>query len=479
MKRKRRSKLRVPSVSEEFDSAQLGDIRRVKRLQEIACDLSKAPDRSFPEQMGSEAALEGLYRFLGSEEVTDEAILAAHAEETALRVEEVHEALCIHDTSEYEFSGDVVRDGLGRLGRRRQGFLFHPSLAVAADSFRPLGVLAAKAWVRPWRTRNPDSERTKESARWLEGVRAAEERVGDRGQLIHVMDREGDIYGLYAELTERGKKRFVIRLAQDRRVLSDELGTDPVKLREALEGEHEVLTLEVPLSPRKADPRPGRSKSLPPRDWRMATLTFSAKRLTFLRPKNERASSPLPASIDVNVVHVREVNAPEGEEPVEWLLVTTEPIATREDVVKIVNWYRARWLIEEFFKATKTGCEFEERQLESYDTLLKALMIFIPIATQMLLLRHLERTDPDAPASAALSASQIAVLRAHKRTRLRANASVRDALRAVAALGGFIKNNKRPGWLVLSRGMNKLVAMVAGWELAHLEDLDPERCDRC
>lgn len=468
MKTRKRSKVKVPSVSGEFENADLGDARRVKRLQQVASDLCNAPDRSFPEQMGSDAGLEGLYRLLGSEDVSAEAILEAHAEETALRVQEVREALCLHDTSEYEFSGEVVREGLGRLGRKRQGFLFHPSFAVAADSFRPLGILAAKAWVRPWRTKDSKTDEQKESGRWLDGVRAAEERVGGRGQLIHVMDREGDIYALYAEMVEGAKERFVIRLAQDRRVLSEELGEEPVKLREALEDQKKLLTLEVPLSPRKLDPRPGRSKSLPPRDWRMATLVFSAKRLTFLRPKNALVSTGLPASIDVNVVHVREINAPEGEEPVEWLLVTTEPIATREDVVKIVNWYRARWQIEEFFKATKTGCAFEERQLESYDTLLKALMIFLPIAIQMLLLRHLERSDPNASASAALSATQIAVLRAHKKIRLRANASVRDALRAVAALGGFIKNNKRPGWLVLSRGMNKLVAMVAGWELAQM-----------
>jgi hypothetical protein len=76
----------------------------------------------------------------------------------------------------------------------------------------------------------------------------------------------------------------------------------------------------------------------------------------------------LPAELQVNVVHVLEVGAPVGERPIEWLLLTNEPIASREQVAAVIEGYRTRWTIEEYFKALKTGCAFEQRKLESFRT---------------------------------------------------------------------------------------------------------------
>jgi len=469
MSRKKRSRSSVPSVGDEFATAELGDDRRVKRLQEIARTLSAAPNRSFPEQAGSDAKLEGLYRLVENENVEPEVILRAHSELTADRVAEVKEALAIHDTSEFAFSGDVRREGLGWLGTQFQGFLFHPTFAVDAASLRPLGILAAKTWTRKGsRGKNGNKKRKadpKESGRWLEGVQAAESRLNGGGELIHVMDREGDIYELFAAMVD-AKHRFVVRLTQDRRVMPESEPNPTTRLRAALEAQKELLSVTVPLSARTLDPRPHRSKSLPPRDARTATLGFAAKTITVLRPMIVKASSALPKSIEVNVVHVYEVAPPAGEEPVDWLLMTTEPIATTADVTRIVTWYRARWLIEELFKAIKTGCAFEDRQLESLHTLTNALMIFLPIAVQLLLMRHLERMDTKLPATAVLSPTQIKVLQVNPDVRLRSNPTVHDALRAIAKLGGFLKKNGQPGWLTLSRGMVKLGAQVLGWTLA-------------
>ena len=80
----------------------------------------------------------------------------------------------------------------------------------------------------------------------------------------------------------------------------------------------------------------------------------------------------------------------------EWQLVTSEPIGTQEQVLRVVDWYRGRWLIEEFFKALKTGCAYEKRQLESFATLQIALALLAPVAWQLLLLRQLARAAPDA-----------------------------------------------------------------------------------
>jgi DDE family transposase len=70
--------------------------------------------------------------------------------------------------------------------------------------------------------------------------------------------------------------------------------------------------------------------------------------------------------LTLNVVRVWEPKPPRGAPAVCWMLYTSEPIDTAEQLLTIVDQYRSRWVIEEFFKALKTGCAFEKRQLESY-----------------------------------------------------------------------------------------------------------------
>ena len=171
----------------------------------------------------------------------------------------------------------------------------------------------------------------------------------------------------------------------------------------------------------------------------------------------------MPPSLKVNVVTVTERGCPDGVEPVSWFLVTTEPIKTRAQIEFIVDAYRTRWVVEEFFKALKTGCQFERRQLETAHSLLNALAILAPVAWRLLLLRHLARAKPKAPASAALTEKQLEVLRAVARKPLPPRANARDAMLAVAALGGHLKSNGDPGWLVIGRGLHDLLLLELGW----------------
>jgi hypothetical protein len=175
------------------------------------------------------------------------------------------------------------------------------------------------------------------------------------------------------------------------------------------------------------------------------------------------------------VVFGWEAQPPPGETPVEWWLVTTESIDTIDHVLQIVEWYRTRWLIEEFFKCLKTGCAYEKRQLESLDTLLVALALLAPIAWQLLLLRHLARVLPAAPAHVVLTPRQLLVLRASPGgATLSPQPTTKEALRAVARLGGHLRQNGEPGWLVLGRGLQKLLQREAGWAAAE----QARRCDQ-
>ena len=163
------------------------------------------------------------------------------------------------------------------------------------------------------------------------------------------------------------------------------------------------------------------------------------------------------------MVRVWEANPPDGAAPTEWLLYTSEPIETPEQQLRVVDYYRARWTIEEYFKAIKTGCEFEKKQLQDFEGLSNLLATFAPIAYRLLLLRTEVARGSDTPASNVLSTDELDVLRARGRIKLPAKPTVRDAYLAIAALGGHIKYSGNPGWLTLSRGYEKLELLVEGW----------------
>jgi len=132
---------------------------------------------------------------------------------------------------------------------------------------------------------------------------------------------------------------------------------------------------------------------------------------------------------------------------------------------KICSGLTAWWVIEEYFKALKTGCALERRQLENKRAILNALAVLAPIAWQLLLLRSLSRTAPDEPSTAVLTRLRLALLERHPKLNLRSGATVREAMLAVAQLGGHIKNNGDPGWLVLGRGYEKLLLLEEGARL--------------
>lgn len=144
-------------------------------------------------------------------------------------------------------------------------------------------------------------------------------------------------------------------------------------------------------------------------------------------------------------------------------MLTSLPIHDDAAILYAVDCYRAGWTIEEYFKALKTGCQFERRQLASAHSLLNALAILAPVAWRLLLLRHLARAEPTAPAADALTEKQLEVLGAVAKKPLRPRPNAREAMLAVAALGEHLKSNGNPGWLVVGRGMHDLLLFELGW----------------
>jgi hypothetical protein len=473
---------RTFSVDEEFSEVHFGDKRLATRLKKLAKSLSARPGESFPEAVGSISALEATYRFLGNPKVTPEDILSPHIEATIRRICSSERVVIAHDTTTFTFRGDSMRAGLGwltsdsRKHRGRQGFLAHFSLAVSrSSSVNPLGVLGFHSFVRTGKAKGKTVLRNSkqivnESDRWGESVERVENLFPSDIHPIHVMDREADDYQLFSELSQ-SKRRFVIRIRQNRMNCQLPVSFEQSKLFELLGTALIRCERTVFLSKRGIkECFPNNRKTNTPRNSRIAQLEISATSLTL--PRTGFAPKYLPEKITVNCVHVREINAPPNAEPVDWKLLSQEPIETTEDILNIVDDYRARWIIEEYFMALKTGCAFEKRQLESRFSLLNALAVFSPIAWQLLRLRVFDRSEPNLPAKSVLTKAQIGVLCAISKSQLdEPHLSVGKAFAAIAELGGHIPNNGKPGWRVLARGLEKLLTMEIAWIAA-------KRCDQ-
>lgn len=456
-------------VAGELGRARLGDPRRSRRLGQVVDKLRGHPDASFPVAMGSAGQLEALYRLVNNRAVTMEQILLPHFEATVERGGAAERVLVVHDTTYFTFQGQ--REGLGRINESDHGFWGHFSLAVhrwSTDGRRPLGLLALETGTRHGPSRWKGKERSgraddKETYRWNRAVDVVEQRLQGPSHraVVHVMDREADNYELLAPMVTAGH-RFIVRLSYDRRLETEQVAY----ISDALEGRPLLAERQVELAARVLSPKASgkQRKRHPPRPVRRADLEIRAERVQIRRP--EQAPRTLPSSIVLQVVQVLEVQPPEGQAPVDWVLLTTEPINTAAQVEQIVDDYRARWLVEEYFKALKSGCAFEKRQLTSKHALHNALGLLAPIAWELLLLRDTARREPDAPASAVLSPHLQPVLAALVHRPLPKTPTAADVVYAIAGLGGHLKRNGPPGWMTLGRGYQKLLDAFQGWQAA-------------
>src|SRR2546428_5188952 len=193
----------------------------------------------------------------------------------------------------------------------------------------------------------------------------------------------------------------------------------------------------------------------PARDARFARLAFAARRVSLRRTSTAKGAGT--ERLSVNVVHVLEPEPPAGEVPVEWFLLTSLPVSTPKQIACVVDYYRARWVIEEDVMALNTGSQYERRQLTTSKRLLNAIALLAPVAWRLLLLRHLARPQPERPARDALTASHVAVLRAVSKAPLPQKLSVSDALLAITRLGGLIRATGEPGRLDLDHGIRYIM----------------------
>lgn len=470
----------MQDVVDEFESLVLPDERLCRRVRSFVKAAWQSPSESFPRMLQDAAQLEGGYRLLNNPRVTFSALQAPHIGRAAARARQAEEIVVVHDSTQVE-TPDLDESEAGYLNTGRLGYQAHVSLAVGLRPDgppRPFGVLSVEAEFKP---RAPESHGTKKKSktsaataraknkaflRWFRGVEASAEALGESAYVVHVADREADSYPLFSKVLELGHG-CVFRLRNDRRakLVDDDIDEDWSSLSEIASAMQGTFERMVPLSKRGNKAAPGRLKTHPPREARGAVLHYSAAPVEIKKPHYQPADA-MPASLELGLVRVWEPSPPAGETAVEWLLLTTEPCGTPAEIMRVVDLYRARWVIEDFFKALKTGCALEDRQLESRHALLNALALFLPIAVHLLWLRTCARDVPDAPATEVFTPIQLEVLGHLSHRKLPPKPTVAQAMWSLAGLGGHIANNGWPGWQVLGRAFVTFVQAVNTWQIA-------------
>lgn len=447
-------------AQQTFGNAKLGDARRTQRLVDAAAALASHPGASIPAACeNNPARMEGFYKLLRNDDVRPQDIQEASFDATALAAQgEGHEGdlLLIHDTTSIS-PVHALREELRTKVGSPAGYEVHTGLLVGAETGVPVGVLGQLVWSRT----TPQSEQlmTIESEKWRRLDEQTSQREIDQKRLIRVADRESDIFG-YIDFLDENKYRFVLRAAQNRRITR--------------QGEHEYLwqaaqhapilgTRVITVEQRGSQKKGLEQSARDARTRRQITTTLRATQVEVKEPGGHK-------TLGVNIVYV---SSEDGE--LEWLLLTREPIDTLEDVQRVVKYYEARWLIEQFHKSWKTGCKVEERRMGSLDNFLRIMAITAPIAVRLLHLQTLSNLpDNAAPATEVLSPVEVQVLWAKIQGGPLPDTmpSCRWAYIAIAKLAGWTdsKRTGRIGLDTLWRGMERLAALAEGWQIARALD---------
>ena len=400
-------------------------------------------------------------RFLGNTKVTTERVIESWSEGTVAAAEGRH-VLAIQDTSEINFTTTASRRrGLGEIGRGNgRGVLLHPMLAVDAENGSCLGLLSGQVWTRKGRRTVSHDLRDlsdKESQRWVATALAAKPLLAKAAMVTVLGDRESDIFALYAGAAEQ-HFHVIARSMHDRK-LADDSG-----LYAASEAMAVVDQRTIVLSARAQ-----RAERVVPLELRFGAVSLARPQRKFLRH--------LPESLPLNLVDVREVDPQTGTEPLHWRLLTTHSVANAEQAWRIVDWYKQRWLIEQFFRVLKTqGFRLEDSQVATADRLLKLVAIAAKAAVITLQLLQARDGRSHQPVRLAFDADEVTTLAALNRNlevqskRLK-NPHPPDSLAwaawIIGRLGGWdgYPSSKPPGPITMKHGLEYFHAVATGWSL--------------
>ena len=451
-------------IADELNGINLGDERLNKRSKHLVEALAANPEASINAACDGWGDTLAAYRFFDNPSVNPEELLRPHRQATVRRMREHPVVLLPQDTTELDFTKHPPKDARCLNKAERFGLYSHTHLAVTPDKLI-LGVVGIDYFDRAPETLGKTEERStlpieqKESFRWLEGYRLACQLATDLPgtQIVSIADREADIYDIFVDAQQQPDPRadYIIRAKVDRCTLERNLAAGPAvfcKVRDEVSATKLLTTRTLELS------------ETPKRKARIAHLEVRALTVQ-VKPPHERSYLP---SVTMNVVLIEEVGGPGDGTDVSWLLLTSLPIATAADVLKVIDYYAARWVAEIYFRMLKTGCRVEEIQLETQARLKNCLTLYAIIAWRVLYLTYLNRTCPTLPCTVAFEESEwkSVWLIVAKKPLPKKPPNLAEMLRLLTQLGGY--NNRAgeapPGPQPMWIGLRRMADFATAWQ---------------
>lgn len=379
-------------IEKELEGIDLGDKRLNRRSGGILEALAANPQASINSACEGWSDTLAAYRFFKNPAIKPDQILQPHVAATVRRINEHPVVLIVQDTTELDFSLHPPEDAECLNKEDRFGLYDHTHLAVTPEQLC-LGVVGVEEFDRTPESLGKAKERAtlpieqKESLRWLTGYRLASRLAGETPttQIVSVADREADIYDIFMEAEQHPTPAdFIIRAKIERCTLERDPDSGPAAYRkvrdEVSDSELRTMrTIELPQTPK--------------RKARQAELEIRAIEVV-VKPPHARSSLP---SVTYNVVLVEEINGPGDGTDVSWLLITSLPIDSVKDILRVIDYYVARWTVEVYFRVLKTGCRVEEIQLETMHRVKNCLAFYRIIAWRVMYLTHLNRECPSLP----------------------------------------------------------------------------------
>ena len=469
-------------AQETFGTVRLGDARR-KRAVQIAEALAHDPGASLPAQLHDEAALKATYRFLETPDITYEQLIAPHVAQTRQLIRQQAQVLLHQDTTEVDYQHHPKTSGLGPIGNgTHHGYLLQTVLASVPESREVLGIAQQEPFLRQaapkGETKRQRHLRERESDVWYRSVQA----IGSPPpgvQWIHVGDRYGDMFP-FLTLCQQLHCDFVVRACRDRCV---DLQVEDPQAPVARRSHHQRRPGQEPAPARLLLFEVVRAWSAQAscdldleasqkRRARVAHVQVSWGVLRLLPPQGPDGAGLHP--LVVWVVRVWEPKPPPDVEPLEWVLLTSVPCDSAQQAWQRVEWYRGRWVVEDYHQGLKTGCRLEERHLQTYEGLRRLLGFLSPLAVRLLQLRWTARQRPQQAAAGVLPPEVeqvVAALAELPATEL----SVEQAWHTIARYGGYLgrKGDGPPGWKTLWKGWFYVQAVLEGVQLAARLPLEP------
>lgn len=457
-------------ASEEFRAIAFGDERLSNRLLKLANSFSSQPGKSIPGNCQSWAETKAAYRFFDNKKVTSEKILQPHIDSSLVRMQGQPVILLVQDTTVLNYTGQKERKNSGPTVRdKTKGILLHPTLAVTPEKLC-LGVVGYEQWFRPELAKKTPRERSrinhlknpsdKESYRWVRSYQTANEYASKLpdSTIVSIADREGDLFELYQEAhqTKKGNKaHWLIRASYDR-LLVDEQG----------KAQYSKLIETVKLGGEK-----GRIRfSLAARTNRAARdieqkIYFAEVNLS---PTQRQKRKYGYEAVKTNVVIASEINVADGEEAIEWILLTSLPLFSAEDALTIIGWYQCRWQIETYFKILKSGCKIEKLQISDDERFRPCLALYMIIAWRILYITMLGREYPDVSCEIVFDKIewQTAFIVLKHAKPPKDPPSLNEMIKLIASLGGFLNRSSDnvPGSGTLWKGVNSLYEYIKARE---------------